>query len=736
MKGFYLIFICAIVAFTAVSQNESVGPLTVNSDLFSSVQMNQQKSLNTFDSSFIYRLDTLSLPFFDEFSKNHFQQYTSDFSNPTVTFDEKFRILNGVTNLPIASTETYTSQVTFKRTYNVATDTYTDVNFAPVNNKLGDLSNYPVVYTTTPMYPAFFIYDTLGGMTTDVSDTIFVTNPDYYQDSATQFFMDINDPSAYWIDHFTYHNDRFAKNPRSLGVATFDGLNENGFPYSIGSNATNYADFLTSKPIDLAPYSAADSIYFSFLYQPKGLGDMPELSDSLVLEFYAKDLNQWKRVWSTNGAPSDVFKVGHLRISNSIYFKKGFQFRFKNYGGLSGALDMFHLDYVHLRTQSGKQDTLFKDFAFSYPIGSLLKTYTSVPWDHYKNSPIGKMNDSVNVVVHNGSNLTENNQNGTVKISYNTNLEASYILNAQTLSGGNINYGPRTTYSSFHDFSSGYNFDPTKSGNSQEFDVLATVGAPFPNLAQNDSSQVKQRFSNYYSYDDGSAELAYGPTASQARLAVRFDAYEADSLLGVAIHFVPSVNDVSDKLFLLTVWDNNGGEPGAVIYQDNIFFPRQPIYENERNKFTIYNFLDSVKVAVGTSFFVGWRQFDADRLNIGLDKNTNNSDKTFYSIDGGVNWIGSVIEGSVMMRPIFSTALDAELTTEEIKEEQFTVFPNPFNESITFVALDFKGVSIFSVTGQLIQFSTENVVDMSEQPAGIYFAQLNGSGKTIKLIKN
>ena len=206
MKGFFLFFTFIIVALSAVSQYESVGPLAVNSDLLSSDQISQQKSLNTFDSSFIYRLDTLTLPFFDEFSKNHFQQYTADFSNPTVTFDKKFRILDGLTNIPIASSEVFSSQVTFKRTYNVATDTYTDVNFVPVNHKLGDLSSYPVVYTTTPMFPAYFIYDTIGGLGTDMSDTIFVTNPDYFQDSATQFFMDINDPSAYWIDHAAYHN--------------------------------------------------------------------------------------------------------------------------------------------------------------------------------------------------------------------------------------------------------------------------------------------------------------------------------------------------------------------------------------------------------------------------------------------------------------------------------------------------------------------------------------------------
>ena len=72
MKGFLLFFIYTVVAFSAVSQYESVGPLTVNSDLLSRAQINHHKALNTFDSSFIYRLDTLSFPFFDDFSKNHF----------------------------------------------------------------------------------------------------------------------------------------------------------------------------------------------------------------------------------------------------------------------------------------------------------------------------------------------------------------------------------------------------------------------------------------------------------------------------------------------------------------------------------------------------------------------------------------------------------------------------------------------------------------------------------------
>jgi hypothetical protein len=346
------------------------------------------------------------------------------------------------------------------------------------------------------------------------------------------------------------------------------------------------------------------------------------------------------------------------------------------------------------------------------------------------------MNDQVEITVHNGSNLTENNQNGQVKISYNNNVESTFTLNAQVLSGGNINYGPRTTYTSFHDFSNGYYFDPLKTGNAQNFKVLATAGAPFPNLAQNDSTFAQQVFYNYYSYDDGTAELAFGPTAAQARLAVKFDTYEQDSLLGIAIHFVPSVNDVSSKLFLLTVWGNNGGVPGTVLYQDNIFFPRQPIYENERNQFTTYYFPDSVKVGVGTSFFIGWRQFDANRLNVGFDKNNDNSDKVYYSIDGGVNWINSTIEGSVMMRPIFSTALDDELTVDELLDDEHLAYPNPFDDNITFNSLNYSGVKIFTASGQLILESTESQLNTSDLKSGVYFARLNGSTKVHKLIKN
>jgi hypothetical protein len=736
-KGILSIFFFFYATQLLNAQNEEIAPLLYNPDLLSGHGSSFEKSKSkTFDSTFIYVTDTLNLPLLDEFSNNHFQKYSLDFNAPNVTSDKKYRMLEINTNLPIPNQLRFAGQVTFKRTFNVETATYVDTPFTPTIYNVGSLDTYPVSYVPTPLYPPYYIYDTIG--ISDESDTVWIADPGFYQDSATQFFMTISDPNAFWLDVKAYHNYRFAFNPRTLGVVTFDGLDENGFPYNIGSTAKGWADVLTSKPIDLSPYSINDSIYFSFLYQAGGLGDVPELGDSLVLEFFAVNQNQWKRVWGITGNGTNTFKAVHLPITEPNYFKKGFQFRFRNYGGLSGSLDHFHVDYVSLKKLSGYQDTLFKDFAFSYPLGSLLKEFTSVPWDHFKNNPQGKMNDKVAITVHNGSNLSENNQNGTIQVLYNGVVEGTFSLNAQILSGGNINYAPRTTYVSYHDLSGGYIFDTTKLNPYQEFQLRSNVSAQFPNFPFNDSTSGVQVFSNYYSYDDGTAEAAYGPTGKQARLAIKFNAYEADSLIGLKIHFVPSVNDVSGKLFLLSVWDDDNGRPGNLLYEDDVFIPRSPSYEKTRNGFKTFYFNDTMRVPVSTSFFVGWRQLDSDRLNVGLDRNLDNSDKTFYSVDNGNSWHKSAIKGSVMIRPVFSTELDKQLGLGlKNQEKKIGVYPNPTEDQlhINIPLEEFKGATLYGLTGTLIRTIDENQFTIADLTPGIYLLRINGSNQLIRICR-
>jgi hypothetical protein len=257
----------------------------------------------------------------------------------------------------------------------------------------------------------------------------------------------------------------------------------------------------------------------------------------------------------------------------------------------------------------------------------------------------------------------------------------------------------------------------------------------------NDSTVSVQHFSNYYSYDDGSAEAAYGPTGVQSRLAIKYTAYESDSLIGIRMHFVSSVNNVSNKLFLLTVWDDNGGQPGNVVYEDDAFFPRQPTYANGQNNFVTYYFKDTMKVAVNETFYVGWRQFDADRLNIGLDRNIDKKENTFYSVDNGFTWSASSFQGSVMIHPVFSTALDAELGVPESLKENLDVkiYPNPTNGKLTIelVGAIYEGAEVYSLDGRKVMSSPESQLDLSNFNAGVYYIRLIGfENKTYKIILN
>lgn len=725
----FSVFVCTFL----FSQGISIGESSQNLKL-TPVQI--KKDLNSIDSSFIYFVDTLILPFFDDFSSNKFQEYNPNYSAPGISSQLYYRLKDAATNAIISTNSSFTNQVTFRRTYNATTSTTNDVPFSDTLLKVGNLLSYPVVYNTLSLFPPFYIYDTVG--IPDVSDTIWIANPTYFQDSARQFFLPISDSSKIWLDHYAYHNYRFGVNPRSLGVVTFDGLNEQGYPYQIGTTVTNYGDKLTSKPINLGSFSASDSVYFSFLYQPQGLGDVPENGDSLLLEFYAPELSQWFHIWSVSGGATIPFKAVHVNVNDTKFFKPGFQFRFRNYGGLSGSLDHFHIDYVHLRSLSAYNDTTFKDFAFSNPINTLLKTYTSVPWDHYKASVGNKMTDSLLVNLYNGSTSAENYQNGQLTINQANLQQGLFVLPGFLLAEGQINYNPLSFLDSYHDLTTGYEYSKVLPGISQEYDVVSTVSAQFPNLYQNDSTTFKQLFLNYYSYDDGSAEAAFGPTGTQARLAIRFDTYEPDSLIGVNLSFLPSVVDVSQKLFLLTVWDNDNGQPGNVLYEDDAFSPRQPIYVNGNNNYQTYYFADTVKVPVGTTFFVGWRQLDPDRLNLGLDRNIDNHTTIRYSVDGGNNWYTAPFSGSAMLRPIFSTLIDATLQTNEIEDKELTIYPNPTDGKLTVAFQDgLKApLNVYNQLGELMISTDSHQLDLTPLNAGIYFiSSPNYSTKVYKVIK-
>ena len=74
-------------------------------------------------------------------------------------------------------------------------------------------------------------------------------------------------------------------------------------------------------------------------------------------------------------------------------------------------------------------------------------------------------------------------------------------------------------------------------------------------------------------------------------------------------------------------------------------------------------------VIVKDSFYVGFRQFENSFLPVGLDKNSDTSDKIFYKIDN--NWFqNDVIKGSLMIRPVFGKSSYVLTSVENQKNKK------------------------------------------------------------------
>ena len=273
----FLVTACTLLLFFVVNSQEYLEPLQYNTELVNKIS--QQKSSSNLNNSFIYLFDTVSLPFIDDFSTDKFFVLDAVISDSNVLDSMWFKLLDSNAN-PFDVTATFMEDSTYTYQYDSVTINGVDtliVSAIPLPSQIievFDLNNYPLQSTFVEVWPSYFIYDTLF-ISVDVSDTILLSDVDLQQDSLKLYFVvsTTTDYASLWQDEFVFKNDNFPVGPPSIGVVTFDGLDENGYPYDWSSaSAQGVADFLTSKPINLGSSQVADSVYLSFLYQAGGLG--------------------------------------------------------------------------------------------------------------------------------------------------------------------------------------------------------------------------------------------------------------------------------------------------------------------------------------------------------------------------------------------------------------------------------------------------------------------------------
>ncbi|MBT5354709.1 MAG: T9SS type A sorting domain-containing protein [Flavobacteriales bacterium] len=564
------------------------------------------------------------------------------------------------------------------------------------------------------------------------------------------FIDDFSNNSSYpdsnlWKDNSVFINRNYGVNPITIGVATFDGLNLNGRAYNMTSTSTDSenADTLTSQQIDL---SNIDTSYFMFYYQAQGNGNDPQITDSLILEFYSgtDSLGDaiWNTVWEKEGSTFHQFKKVVYIFTDPEYLTLDFSFRFRNLASVTGNFDHWNIDYVKLDEYHNSSDTSFlNDVAFVRNTPQILKRYREMPWIHFVNDMTQEMNDSLDIILRNNTDIIQSIDYRYDVYNENGNLTYHYPVLGGNNSTRNVDVPP------YYYIDTGtYAFNsppimiddqifPVSSADSAEFIFRNSINTEPSDFKNNDTVFHLQRFYSHFAYDDGSAESAYGINVQGAKLAYKFNLNRPDTLRIVQMKFVEMHEDLTSNKFALTIWDNNNGDPGQEVYKDTV-----EIEYKDRGKFTNYYLKNGVGL-IGT-FFVGWEQITNDILNLGLDKNSVANDYMLYNIGGG--WVNSQFPGAWMIRPVvnFDTPLISYLSEKIVIDCK--IYPNPFSDktSIYFNNNSQRTFKLFDMIGRTVRSfsSSDNKIDIYKENLrkGIYFIQITEGNvmQTKKLILN
>ncbi|MFN7118068.1 MAG: T9SS type A sorting domain-containing protein [Saprospiraceae bacterium] len=566
---------------------------------------------------------------------------------------------------------------------------------------------------------------------------------------------------SHWLDLDVFVNNDMADTPPSWGVATFDGIDRNGTAYGGGYGT---ADQLTSNFIDLT--TTGRDIYFTYWIQRRGFGDRPEVQDSFLVEFKNRR-GEWVLMDALPGAPNNEsdtakspFRFRSITIPNEFRYNT-FQFRFRNKSDRTGLLDTWHVDYV--RIDDKYPDKVFNDVAFTQMPEFILKRYTNMPWFQFRDYETQELNDFIVAKIwnHSPQPLASTGSVSTVRLweqSSDVNMFNATLFNDQE--GNIVNdtaltriyslRGPTQTLpkpfsnvwdayilniknpkldSTFArekklDFRLRYTMSYT-----QESDSLYDRA-----ILRNDIVRRFTTFSDYFSYDDGTAEA--GLVARQnVEVAVRYVLNKSDTLRAVQYHFPRTTVDIANQRFTIKVWVGKLDDTpeyqatGQQAYYADIYF-------DTLQGFTTYPLPTPLPLNSDT-IYVGWEQetaCDGTRcIPVGYDRNSTIGFAHAFRRTGNQAWqpFPPISRGSLMIRPVVGSKTPLATSTDDIlkPERNFTLYPNPTREVLHITPNqgwyeDFQYL-LFSSAGQLLrQGVLEAQLMVNDLPPGMYFLKI------------
>ena len=553
-------------------------------------------------------------------------------------------------------------------------------------------------------------------------------------------------------------NNTFTVNTPSAYVVTFDGVDGNGNPYNQNSTFNGAGDSLVSQSINLSavPSSRRSTVYLSFYYQLMGLGEIPDPNDSLQLSFYGAD-STWTIIdltpddtesYALTGGIDNLvlnedsalyFRQIIVPVDRTIFFHSSFKFKFVSYSSLSGIYDTWNIDYIYLNRDRDPNETEHRDRAISGQPSPLFYPFNAVPASQYSAFPesydtpqtitLSNLEDDVFNIEYNhtitnlsnGARLTSGPRNDEGEIGF---REVEFGRVVEGISPQNL---PIDTDSTVIESEFYYS-----TGDTLLFEVVDIEGNPLflpVNLKVNDTLRKRYTITDYFAYDDGSAEFAAGINLLGGKLAVKYWVNTSDTLTGLKVYF-PSINPSSvGETVDFIIWSSL--EPEVIQRRQSYTIASTGV--NQLAKIDL-----STPLILNDTFYIGYEQFTDNYIGVGFDKNNKAGSDKIYS-NTQREWIrNNRIEGSLMIRPVFESGSDYVLALNENTPSTVKIYPNPSTGEIR-IEGDFQFFDIFGISGKKMGRYPGDLIsyDLSSLEEGIYllnFYHKNGITRK-KLIK-
>jgi hypothetical protein len=545
-----------------------------------------------------------------------------------------------------------------------------------------------------------------------------------------------------WQDNFVFINTTYPKEAVTVGVASFDGTDANGKPYNVNANpnVSLEADKLTSNPIDLDGLTSASNVFLSFYYLQSDFGERPVAPNDLLTVQFLDTTGNWNTVWQTSADTVLRMRQVFLKV-DSVYLNPSFQFRFLAFGNVTGANDIWHVDYVKVdKDRDTVAEKNIKEMAYEFLPPSLLKNYYVMPYHQFDSTDL---KDTISLFVRNSF------INATTDIVdfYEANV-VNPPSNIASFSGPSRDFGPLTRneikYPKFN-IPTDIIGDTITIKVDYRFDVSAEAGEPAKVLANNAVSH-SQVFSNFYAYDDGTPERGYWlGDESGYRMAVKYWMRKPDTLQAIKMQLFPVRADNALARFSVCVWKNFGLRS---VYNPNDLIYRQP---NLKLQDLISEFgVDTINgyyyaplkpefvmngatfpLILTDTFAIGLIVDNPNSLTVGYDRNNNQSFFNYYVDVNSEKWTRSTFPGTMIINPVVGKGLPPYLTpVKETKSTRYDVkiYPNPardqlFIEGITENSL----VELFALNGSLVkqfQLAQSGFISVNELPAATFVIKI------------